>query len=166
MRLIALLLLLPSVALAGNLAPGTYIVKPCPVTTPADCEPFMPPKCVELTAETCAPFCPVVEQPISPAATVLPQPAPLCIPVCSDVTPVAADAPSLVAPAPTKAHLKQWQRVAINFGIGVLAGAIIQHQTDDDDGDTYKKAIVYPPSDPPSNECGAHGNGHGTDCHH
>mgnify|MGYP001598290221 CR=1 FL=1 len=136
--ILAALLLMPVQALSQTkpLAPGTYTVKPCPA-------PIVCPACPEPAP------CPVVEQPVCPAATVLPQPAPLCVPVCADVDPFAADAPGLVAPAPAKAHLKPWHKIAINFGIGSVVGAIMQHQWEDDDGgDTHKKkVIVYPPPD-------------------
>jgi hypothetical protein len=175
-RFALLLLLLPTLALAQtpqSLNPGTYRVKSCqPPATAENCRTFIP-ECVRasaetctefITAESCAPLCPVVEQTPCLAATVLPQPVLLIDPVGDAGIDPDNPAPHLVGPAVQKKKLKPWAKIAINFGIGVLVGAVAQHQMEDDEdgGDTNKTVVIYPTPE----SCEAHGDGHGTDCDH
>ena len=139
----AILLVSLPLSFGADIKPGgSTIVKcdpcaKCPTeATAANCAGLFPR--TPATAEECAALFPVVEQPVCPAATVLPQPAPLCVPLCADVAPVTADAPGLVAPAPAKAHLKPWQRRAIWIGGGLIVGAILHHNLDDENGGDTK----------------------------
>jgi hypothetical protein len=130
-RLLIALMLMPSLTLAGTLAPGTYHVKPCP--TPVVCEVCPAPA-------VCA-ACPVVEQTPCPAATVLPQPGLLPVAGGTPVSAAGDDDVSLVAPAAQSKKLKEWQKWAIGIAGGVALGMIIQHNISDDDagGDSHMR---------------------------
>jgi hypothetical protein len=157
------ILLIPSVALAANIKPGQTATVRCEkcVTTPEDCVSFMPPPCIALTAESCAPLCPVVEQTPCPAATVLPQPVLLIDPVGDAGIDPDNPAPHLVGPAVQKKKLKEWQKWTIGIVGGVIVGMIAQHQFDDHDDRTGSTGGGSQPSD----GCDAHGHGNGTGCH-
>jgi len=153
-RLMIALMLMPSLTLAGTLAPGTYQVKPCPA--PVVCEVCPAP--VECAA------CPVVEQTPCPAATVLPQPGLLLVAAGASGATAVDDGVALVPPVAQKKRLKEWQKWAIGIAGGVALGMSIQNQQDDDHGDDHrKKADDYVPPPPPPCDPPGHGHGHGHD---
>jgi hypothetical protein len=131
------LLMASSLTMAGakRLAPGPYVVPPCPAPDMQSCAPFMP-TCQVCTAPnewTCKPFFPVVEQTICPAATVLPQPGLLLDHSGDAGAAVGADGAQLVAPVAEKKKLKEWQKRTL-YAVGFVAlGTIIEHQFDNDD---------------------------------
>ena len=134
---VAMLLVASSLTMAGpkRLAPGPYVVPPCPAIDMQSCAPYMP-TCQVCTAPnewTCKPFCPVVEQAACPAATVLPQPGLLQLAGGTAVPVAGADDVSLVAPAAQSKKLKEWQKWTLGLAGGVVLGMIVEHQFDNDD---------------------------------
>ena len=139
----AILLVSLPLSFGADIKPGgSTIVKcdpcaKCPTeATAANCAGLFPR--TPATAEECAALFPVVEQAPCPTATVSLHPCLRDDPVWVDVSAPVDDAANLVAPAPAKAHLKPWQRRAIWIGGGLIVGAILHHNLDDENGGDTK----------------------------
>jgi hypothetical protein len=168
-KILFVLLMTSTLTFGAAIKPGgkaTVTCDPCPAVV--ECPPL-----VECPAPVLCATCPVVEQPVCPAATVLPQPVLLIDPVGDAGADSDNPSPHLVGPAVQKKKLKEWQKWTIGIAGGLIVGAILQHQWEsDDEGDTHKKVIIYPPDDddppepPDPTGCWSHGKGHGHGCPH